>query len=559
MADPALPDTLYYLRNFRQAIQWVVERNHDLLSPLERQFASDFEGLPTSAQALLARWSMRRGDLFRRSKIQYAEIEPISEALDALIEIGWVDPQVKLSLAEVFRLSTRAELASRFGDSIKRMTKRAAYEMLIEAHPEEHRFQDWLKTDEAVYHVTIAPVVLRFRLIHFGNFYQQWHEYTLAHLQIFKYEPVPLDLSSRPFECREDIEFFYALHGCHEAASEGAALPELIALLPQAPSAQGWLRRRWDRLRYQIGQAAEREEDTDTALQMYGGSTLPEARVRHVRLLECLKRDEDALHVARAVLEDNSSELIAQRVGRIVARLQRRLGAQPVKRLKDAAWPSLQLQLIHDPEQRVESLVQAHLSSTDAPVHYVENSLICSLFGLLCWEALFQPVRGAFFHPFQSSPADLGCPDFVARRRSAFDTCLRRLDSGEHADVILRTFAQKHGTSAPFVHWLALDEPTLRLALVCIPAEHLKLYFARLLEDLSENSSGFPDLVQFFPTDRTYKFIEVKGPGDRVQDNQRRWLQFCARHGLPVEVCHVRWAGTLPLPGTRLSSGSAVA
>ncbi|WP_157995384.1 VRR-NUC domain-containing protein [Peristeroidobacter soli] len=101
---------------------------------------------------------------------------------------------------------------------------------------------------------------------------------------------------------------------------------------------------------------------------------------------------------------------------------------------------------------------------------------------------------------------------------------------------------EKHGTSAPFVHWSALEESTLQLALACIPVEHLKLSFARLLDDLGANSTGFPDLVQFFVAARTYKFIEVKGPGDRVRDNQRRWLQFCARHRLPVEVCHVSWA-----------------
>ena len=103
------------------------------------------------------------------------------------------------------------------------------------------------------------------------------------------------------------------------------------------------------------------------------------------------------------------------------------------------------------------------------------------------------------------------------------------------------TFSQKYGTSAPFVHWHALDESTLRLALLCIPVEHLKLYFARLLDDPVENATGFADLVQFFLPTRAYKLIEVKGPGDRLQDNQQRWLHYCARHDLPMEVCRVSW------------------
>ena len=51
-----------------------------------------------------------------------------------------------------------------------------------------------------------------------------------------------------------------------------------------------------------------------------------------------------------------------------------------------------------------------------------------------------------------------------------------------------------------------------------------------------------PDLVRFWPAERRYELIEVKGPGDRLQDNQIRWLEYCAQHGMPVRVLDVRWA-----------------
>jgi len=56
-----------------------------------------------------------------------------------------------------------------------------------------------------------------------------------------------------------------------------------------------------------------------------------------------------------------------------------------------------------------------------------------------------------------------------------------------------------------------------------------------------ENRSGFPDLIQFWPQQRSYRMIEVKGPGDKLQDNQLRWLDYCARHGMPVSVCYLQW------------------
>ena len=52
---------------------------------------------------------------------------------------------------------------------------------------------------------------------------------------------------------------------------------------------------------------------------------------------------------------------------------------------------------------------------------------------------------------------------------------------------------------------------------------------------------GLPDLVRFWPDERRYELVEVKAPGDQLQDNQIRWLAYCRQHGLPVRVCHVQW------------------
>ena len=59
-------------------------------------------------------------------------------------------------------------------------------------------------------------------------------------------------------------------------------------------------------------------------------------------------------------------------------------------------------------------------------MYYVENSLINSLFGLLCWPAIFAPLPGAFFHPFQRGPVDLLNDDFQQRRAELFEACLDR-------------------------------------------------------------------------------------------------------------------------------------
>ena len=275
-------------------------------------------------------------------------------------------------------------------------------------------------------------------------------------------------------------------------------------------------------------------------------------------------RHADALALALLALAAPESEEEAQRLARMLPRLQR-AAAQPGSAAAPAAKPPrsartlpppLELALPYPgPATSVEWALRAHWHTDEAPVYYTENALINSLFGLLCWPAIFAPLPGAFFHPFQAAPADLSAPDFAERRSALFAECLQTLNDGRYRALIRERFASKHGRQSPHVFWGALSEPLLELALHCIPAAHLRLFFERLLQAPVAHRSGLPDLVRFWPTrpaEQRYELVEVKGPGDKLQDNQIRWLQYCHAHGLPASVCHVRWLdapGMEPLMG----------
>ena len=116
------------------------------------------------------------------------------------------------------------------------------------------------------------------------------------------------------------------------------------------------------------------------------------------------------------------------------------------------------------------------------------------------------------------------------------------MDDHRYRATIWSNFSAKRGIQSPFVAWEYLDENLLCLALDCIPAAHLKKWCERILLDIRTNRTGFPDLIQFWPDERRYSMIEVKGPGDRLQDNQLRWIEYCAAHQMPIVVCYVQWA-----------------
>ena len=543
----AHPRPYYYLENFNVALDWLRDRYRELLADEERRFMADFARLRTESAALVVRMIMRQGDLFRTSKLNYGEIGCPRTAAAPLVDLGWLDPRPVVSFPSLCRILRKAEICSALGlQGAARTVRKAELVPLIGATAAEARaLQDWWpQAPDTLFQVKIAALCERLRLMFFGNFHQTWSEFVLADLGIFRYEKVCLDESARAFQTRGQIEQFHAIYRCRELLSAAAPLEEILAAVPAPlPGTAGtWIEAKRAKLLFHIGQCYEKTPDLPRALALYRECDHPEARIRSVRVLEKLERLQEAAALLAEVRQNPATELETQLSARILPRLNRKLGGASKPRQARAAWADMELELPYpEPPRRVEIVVSEHLSAPDAPVVYVENTLLNSLFGLLCWDAIFAPLPGAFFHAFHAAPADLLEPEFPQRRSQQFARCLARLESGSYRDTILHTFETKAGIQSAFVFWGALTRPLLELALDCLPARHLRLLFARLLADIRTHRSGLPDLIQLWPSERRYRLIEVKGPGDRLQDNQLRWLSFCREHEIPVCVCKVTW------------------
>lgn len=552
MIADSLRDPLYYLANFINVLRWVSARHDDLLSRDERAFIATFLALPQPSQALLVRMIMRKGELFRPERLMYDEIGDTTQALTPLIEAGLIDAAPQLTLGDLFALFNREELVFLFGPWLSRpRDRKAALKQALDAEFDQSlTSEQWTvitgkPLSSGVIRLTVMPVCERLRLMFFGNLRQQFSEFVLADQGIYRFETVPITAASRAFQSRTDIERYWQMHQCSERFEAGEAVEAVLADLPGHIENSVWLEARRGRLLYRMAHYCERQGELACAAALYADSGHHEARIRLIRTLEKLEHYDKALALCRAVEAEPANEAERQHLRRIVPRLHRLLGLEKPPVVTEAS--ARRLDLLLPQSGSVERAVCGHLSTSDAPVVYVENVLINGLFGLLCWEAIFAPLPGAFFHPFQSGPADLMRPDFYPRREALFHRCLTQLDSSDYRTTIWRHYQQKQGLQSPFVHWGALDETLLELALNCLPAAHLRLWFERLLTDIRANRAGMPDLIRFYPHAEDdgaprYEMIEVKGPGDRLQDNQKRWIAFCARHGMPVTVCHVRWA-----------------
>ncbi|CAH0174430.1 hypothetical protein ABH908_003437 [Pseudomonas frederiksbergensis] len=540
-----LDDPFYYLNNFMQVLDWLEHRYADVLSLEEQDFIHDFNRLPRESQALLVRLVMRKGVHFRAGKLSYVEIGDIASAAAPLLALGWIDEQLPLPVEEVFEVLLKAEILQCFGDAIDQPKGKKSdwLRALSEQFPEEQSFAQWCPAlDDRLFSLTVMGLCDRLRLMFFGNLYQDWSEFVLADLGIYTYEKVEFCAESRGLRSREDVDACLFLHSCQQHFEAGEEVATVVEQINRLELANPWLQRRRAKLLFQIAQHCERMADFSTALGLYRDCAYPGARLRLIRVLERCGEFQLAMDLASHAEQTPESATEHQHLLRVLPRLRRKLGGPPIKRPAPRPMQRLDLQLPrHDPALSVEYYVQAHLADESAPVHYVENSLINSLFGLLCWPAIFAPLPGAFFHPFQRGPVDLHNEDFHARRADLFQACLAELDDGRYAQTIRERYTAKWGVQSPFVFWGAMSEELLEQALDCLPAEHLKHWFNRLLLDIKANRAGMPDLIQFWPQHKTYRMIEVKGPGDRLQDNQLRWLEFCHEHQMPIAVCYVQW------------------
>ncbi|MBC3805996.1 VRR-NUC domain-containing protein [Undibacterium seohonense] len=543
---PVLENPLYYLENFQLVLDWVCERYDDVLIDEERQLISRFSEMPQNARAIFVRMVMRKGEFFRQSKLSYAEIGDVQAALAPLIAAGWVDLDPMLSIDQLFDILQKPEIVLAFALTAphKQMNKAEQLAYLRELEPETKPYSAWYPTStEVVVQIKNKALCDRLRLIFFGNWHQDWSEFVLSDLGIYRYESIDISKESRGFQTRRDIEDYIALQQCRDLFEQEEPIDIVFEEVVGLHIDNGWIARRRHKFLFQLGQQAEKLKEWNLALRIYGQTPYLGVRLRKIRVLEKIGQSAQALQLLNEALAAPESEAELQQLQRSAPRLNRKLGHQKSSTISATDVHVIELQLPYPIESfYVEGVVRDFLHSEDTPVFYVENTLINSLFGLLCWDAIFKPIPGAFFHPFHRGPVDLTSADFHLRRQEDFARCLSQLDTDAYITSIRLTFEVKNGIQSPFVFWGALDETLLDLALNCIPPEHLKHWFNRILSDIKANRNGFPDLIQFWPQEKRYNMIEVKGPGDRLQDNQKRLIDYCALHQMPISVCYLEWS-----------------
>ncbi|XP_048333318.2 fanconi-associated nuclease 1 homolog isoform X4 [Ziziphus jujuba] len=173
---------------------------------------------------------------------------------------------------------------------------------------------------------------------------------------------------------------------------------------------------------------------------------------------------------------------------------------------------------------------------------HTESGIWLTIFGLLMWDVMFCDVPNVFRTRFQTAPLDLETDSFYLVRKDQIESHLKKIHDGMAEEILITSWQSHQGTACRGVNWDRVTLSDLRAAVGCIGGPCLALFCRHLAQDYRSWSSGMPDLLlwRFHDEYRAEaKLVEVKGPRDRLSEQQRAWLLLLMDCGFNTEVCKV--------------------
>ncbi len=533
--QPIILPEKYYLDYFNYLVDFVTRHYEHVLESPEYFFVQQFRDLSEDAQCLYLRLSNRRGDFFRLTKINYAEIINLDSAKEELLLNEFIDINESNDPSQ-FRLFTKAELLHFFNFLDKKDRKA---DLLLSLTSEDILT---LHDEEEILEVKKNQEVEFLKLLFFGNRYEQMTEFVIRDVGNIHLKPLDENKFKPWFQKREEalgVMHISQLKGMiREIIQADLPLEEFIKEMPW----NEWLKHprskeAAEKLLIFIGNHFEKQEKFSLALTYYNLTIKPPSRERQIRILEKLRESEEAVHIAKEILEQpsNASELTfaSDYLNRSGIRIDRSM----TKKLQSAKILELAVG-----QNRVEHQVLEHYIENGWLGIHAENFIWRSLFGMVFWDELFNEDYGTFHHPLQRQPSDLQGPEFFNARQPELENRLRTIKTRKQLfKYIFRIYEENKGIANRFVYWNDQLLSILEKMINRLPLKGLKQVLLEIAKQTKENSTGFPDL--FIWKDDDYQFIEVKSPKDHLSAQQLFWLEYLTSVKIKAEVVRVKYQG----------------
>ncbi|MEM7016153.1 MAG: VRR-NUC domain-containing protein [Pseudomonadota bacterium] len=532
----------YYLDHFESLLAFIVSKCSPLLSANEAEFIDCFRALPEDARCLFVRLLNRKGIYFRANRLSYSEIQTLPNALETLINTGFVYLVSEVATpTPILNLFTRKELGQFAHQQQLQPPPHLKKNELIIWLASHLNFSDWLawlnENDPVIEH-GFKPETDILRLMFFGSTHHDMTTFVVSDLGHSRFESFDSSQLTSAFTERRILEEKYAIV---RAGQRFRLLESLIpptqlvewfkAWLPTAEQTfEPTIQNSFDRLVLQVARSLERKNESSMALDIYQKTKSPPSRERRTRLLHKCGEDEAALTLCGDILDmpyTPEERLFAED---FESRLLKRRQKATTLYLKQAECLAVE----DSAELSIELCVLKHYLTLGYQGFFSENNVWRSLLGLLCWPLIFDTSNGALHHPFQRAPSNWA--NYLSSREDEVTQQLKLLDERTlFTTYIEAIYAEKYGTHNPLVVWYEELPAHLLAFYQCMTPVQLKAVLIRIANDPTIYGQGMPDLF-IWREDDEYNFIEVKSPNDSLSAKQLDWLRFFERHDVNAKV-----------------------
>lgn len=520
----------YYQNTFIEVFDFVLKHFENIAPPGLIHSLGVFLQAGDDAQRLFARLLTRRGPVFFEDNLIYREVNHLSKALEALQHMGLIRRSNHVPGDWLLDRLTKTELVDYFpyaAIEAKRENKKALMVRIL-GHYSDLRIAQLLAPLKP-WCVIREPRHWQWaQLLYFGRTGKDWSTHIRRDLGQVRYEQV--ELSKSRFSSRHSFNSYLAERKLRTRIYRLDEYPQLLPGLLNAltrPPTDIISQRLRQRSLLKLGKRCEQQGDTQAALHLYQQVTIPPARERRVRI-----------HV-KAGQAEQSQQLLAE-IRRAPLSATESIFAQRFGRRGQGFQPSTSQWTISQTPADVEGFVLETLVESGGWGVHCENALVKSLTGLIYWHAIFAPEPGAFTNPFQSAPQDLMDQGFASQRLEILEQIETAIQTDQSlCEHVVGIAKAKQGIANPLVSWKLLESIPIEEWLTAMPLSWVRQLSHFLIRNLADYRKGLPDLFVCYADGRA-EFVEVKGPTDQLQPQQRAWFEVFVQLAIPARVIKLK-------------------
>ena len=217
---------------------------------------------------------------------------------------------------------------------------------------------------------------------------------------------------------------------------------------------------------------------------------------------------------------------------------------------------------VEDKELFAEETAMHYYKQNGYSAIWSENNYWWHLLGLLFWDVIFAKVTGSvvvskgkfeeelyigssqFDELFKwtiennGMPSDFFTPDFYKNRESLINNRIKELTNSDINSVLKQSYKKNYGKNFRMIeNWNKFTLEELLVVSQRISNDILLKILERIMKNITENRSGFPDLIVY--NDAEIFMAEVKSEKDKLSEGQKDWHSFVSSLGIKVQLCFI--------------------